>query len=72
MMPCAICGMRNVWGYVKMPGTDKAVCVPCVQTLAELYKQYISDVIHKAPKSQPSIHTHKKIQDPDSPSGHMI
>ncbi len=71
-MICALCGIRNVWAYIRVPGTDKGVCVPCVQTLFELYKQYIADVIHKAPKTSPSIHEHKKIQGPDEPSGSLL
>lgn len=72
MQVCCICGLKGVWAYIKVPGTGKEVCVPCVQGLFDLYKQYIGNVIHKAPKTSPLIHEHRKIQDPDSPSGSMI
>lgn len=69
--PCIICELRNVFMYLRVPGTDKFICVPCCDVIAEAKKKYIGDVIHKA-KKHPAIHEHRKIESPDEPSENML
>ncbi len=67
---CVICELRNVFMYIRISGTDKFICVPCCEVVAEAKKRYIGDVIHKAHKNY--IHEHRKIESPDGPSDKQI
>ena len=71
MTKCLLCGLANIYMYLRFPGTNHFLCVPCVGIIIELHKKYIGDVIHKA-KKHPSIHEHHKIQSPDEPSENML
>ena len=67
---CCLCNMTGVYMYLKVPGTNKFACLPCIDTLIEARKKYIGDVIHKAHKNY--IHEHRKIESPDEPSDKQI
>lgn len=71
MTKCFICNLENVYMYLRIPGTNHFICVPCCDVIGELKKKYIGDVIHKAQK-HPSLHQHKRIESPDEPSENML
>ncbi len=67
---CLLCGLANIFMYIRFPGTQHFICLPCIDTLIEARKKYIGDVIHKAHKNY--IHEHRKIESPDEPSDKQI